>query len=293
MWCMNCCTETNASTCPICNAKTVEDLPVEIFWCKDCNVPVIQVVSQADKGICPRCGKKMKYLSTDLRPVFPEERLLLEILIGREPNEFVDRSVWALNNRYYVDGKPIVMTNSLFQEANTDLIAKKLDAHKSENSYNTFNEIIERFIEANITRLNYIKDEAYSFVNNEAGKFPEENIVISFSGGKDSTATADVVVKSLPDGFEAKKFEDMPRIHIKYHHFGFAVIDLRQNFYHLYVLGGMFSAIGVKNYDKITNMSNKTNRITRIPYEDTEILGKLFAYVESNPSFVETYAVQS
>ena len=34
-------------------------------------------------------------------------------------------------------------------------------------------------------------------MNREAAKFPEENIVISFSGGKDSTATADLVVKSL------------------------------------------------------------------------------------------------
>ena len=32
------------------------------------------------KSICPICGKKTSYLSSDLRPVFPEERLLLAAL---------------------------------------------------------------------------------------------------------------------------------------------------------------------------------------------------------------------
>lgn len=35
----------------------------------------------------------------------------------------------------------------------------------------------------------------------------------------------------LPAGFETKKFNDMPRIHIKYNHYGFAVIDLRRDGY--------------------------------------------------------------
>lgn len=41
------------------------------------------------------------------------------------------------------------------------------------------------------------KEEAFAFVRHAAEKFDEEKIVISFSGGKDSTATADVVVKAL------------------------------------------------------------------------------------------------
>ena len=58
-------------------------------------------------------------------------------------------------------------------------------------------ETIKQFVEANASRLYYLKDKAYRFVNYEASKFPEENVVISFSGGKDSTATADIVIKSL------------------------------------------------------------------------------------------------
>ena len=42
-----------------------------------------------------------------------------------------------------------------------------------------------------------IIDEAHIFIRKEAGKYPQENIVLSFSGGKDSTVTADIVTKAL------------------------------------------------------------------------------------------------
>ncbi|MCC8195206.1 MAG: hypothetical protein LIO49_00085 [Ruminococcus sp.] len=99
MWCSKCNIETNESICPICGETTVEDLPVEIYWCSECNAPVIQVSAQVDKGICPICKNRTTYLASDLRPVFPEERLLLELLLEKKPNEFLEKSVWASNNR--------------------------------------------------------------------------------------------------------------------------------------------------------------------------------------------------
>ncbi|MCI8335530.1 MAG: phosphoadenosine phosphosulfate reductase family protein [Lachnospiraceae bacterium] len=197
MWCRNCNIELNDKKCPVCGSETVEYIPVEVHWCSKCRVPVLQEVSQADKGICPRCGRKMKYMASDIRPVFPEERLLLEILLDKQPNEYIEKSVWAVNSRYYIDGKSVSLPSALFKTADADAIAKKLNEHKEKNSYKYFDETIRCFIEANGSRLNYIKDEACRFVNQEASKFPDENVVISFSGGKDSTATADVVIKSL------------------------------------------------------------------------------------------------
>ena len=44
-------------------------------------------------------------MASDLRPVFPEERLLLEILLGSKPHEYINKSVWVANSRYYIDGK--------------------------------------------------------------------------------------------------------------------------------------------------------------------------------------------
>lgn len=131
MWCRNCNIETNENICPVCGSDTVEDIPVEIHWCSHCRVPVLQEVSQADKGICPRCGSKMKYMSTDIRPVFPEERLLLEILLGRKPNEYKDKSVWAVNSRYYIDGKSVSLPKALFKTADVETIAHVLEENKA------------------------------------------------------------------------------------------------------------------------------------------------------------------
>ena len=97
----------------------------------------------------------------------------------------------------------------------------------------------------------------------------------------------------LPAAFEAKKFDGVPRIHIKYNHYGFAVIDLKRDSYNLAGLEGLFSAVGIQEFERISNMSNKTNRIRSIPYENTSILQKLFKYINDDPSVLEDKAVQS
>ena len=199
MWCKNCNIETNEEKCPICGSGTVEDYPTEVYWCEECKVPVMQDVNQADKGICPRCGKTIKYLAADIRPVFPEERLLIEILLKKKPHRWINESVWASNNRYYVNGKSIALPNKLFKEADADEYIDQLDRYKDGNSYDGFNQYIEAFIEANKTRLDYLIDESHTFIKRTSAKFPEENIVLSFSGGKDSTVTADLAIKALSD----------------------------------------------------------------------------------------------
>ena len=197
MWCKVCNIETNDTACPICGAETVEDIPTEIYWCDHCFTPIIQEEKQADKGLCPLCSRKTKYLAKDLRPVFPEERLLLEILLKKDPHELIEKSVWAADSRYYINGKAVSLSTKLFQEADADAISQLLSAHSSDNTYTFFNKHINTFIAANATRLHYLKDEANDFIHKAVEGFDEEHIVLSFSGGKDSTATADVVIKSL------------------------------------------------------------------------------------------------
>ena len=197
MWCTQCNIETNDTVCPICGVTTIEDLPVEVYWCNNCCVPVIQTTNQADKGICPICGRTTKYLAADLRPVFPEERILLESLLGMEHDTLLKKSIWANNNRYYIDGKSMTLPNSIYQITDTSKITEELYKRQNEVTYSFFEDNIKDFVFANSARLNYIKDEAYAFIQKEASKFPEENIVVSFSGGKDSTVTADLAVKAL------------------------------------------------------------------------------------------------
>ena len=187
MWCRNCDIELKDSQCPVCGESTTEDIPTDIYWCDECRVPVISLTSQADKGICPRCGGKTHYMATDVRPVFPEECLLLEILLGKEPLSYLEKSVWATNSRYYIDGESISLSSALFQKADATAISNKISAYAKDNNYLFFDQFIQAFVEANTSRLNFIKDEAYQFITKEASKFSKENIVVSFSGGKDST----------------------------------------------------------------------------------------------------------
>ncbi len=197
MWCKKCNIETNEENCPICGEKTVEEYPAEVYWCDDCKVPVMQAVNQAGKGFCPRCGKPMKYLAADIRPVFPEERLLIEIMLRKEPHQWINESIWASDNRYYINGKSVTMHSKLFKEANADEYIEQLENNMGGNSAEVFNQYIDAFIEANKTRLDYLIDESHTFIKKTAAAFPEENIVLSFSGGKDSTVTADLAIKAL------------------------------------------------------------------------------------------------
>lgn len=197
MWCKNCNLETNEDICPVCNAITVEDVPTEIFWCEECNIPVLAEVKQFGKEVCPLCGKHMKHLASDLRPVFPEERLLLALLLNKVPDAFMNQAVWASDSRYYVNGKVISLSTGFFRKADTEAITKQLEDNQTLINYDFFQQNIAKYIEANKTRTNFIIDEAHNFIKNTASKFPEENIILSFSGGKDSTVVADLSIKAL------------------------------------------------------------------------------------------------
>lgn len=197
MWCQICEIETNEKVCPVCKNKTSEDIPAGVYWCCQCNIPIIKTDHQIDKDVCPRCGGKIKYLAKDVRPVFPEERLLLELLLNKEPNEYVKSSVWATSGRYYINGKGVPIPTQKYRDADIKSLIIGLHENKNNNSYDYFNKIIDAFAEANRDRLNYLIDEAHEFIKNTAEKFEEEKLVISFSGGKDSTVTADLVVKAL------------------------------------------------------------------------------------------------
>jgi len=168
-----------------------------VQWCSHCSIPIITTSNQPDKNLCPLCGGKTRYISADLRPVFPEERLLVEILLKKSPNTWKDSSVWACNHRYYVDGKSIVVPNSIYETSDPDEVAGQLQASMGKNSSEAFAGYIDLFIQANRHRLDFLKDEAYQFIQCAADSFDSEQIVVSFSGGKDSTVTADLAIKAL------------------------------------------------------------------------------------------------
>ena len=121
MWCKNCNREVANEICEICGNKTQEDIPVNIRWCNHCKTPIIKALNEIDIDVCPLCHNKTEYLSTDVRPAFPAERLLFEILKGK-PMAYKDCSVWVNNNKYYVDGKAYTLSSKELKEANPDTV---------------------------------------------------------------------------------------------------------------------------------------------------------------------------
>jgi phosphoadenosine phosphosulfate reductase len=200
MWCKVCLRETEREECALGHdpVKTEEETPLEIYWCADCKAPIIKKSSDINKDVCPACKRTTSFLCADLRPVFPEERLLLEIIHGK-PLAYKDKSVWAADNRYYIDGKPVAVTIKTYKKLSATVIREQLEQYRSKNSYDFFTADMAKFAELNKIRLRYIIDEAHSFIQQTAKRYSRECVVISFSGGKDSTVTADLTVKALGD----------------------------------------------------------------------------------------------
>ena len=198
MWCTNCNKASYSDVCEVCGGKTQQDTPIELYWCDSCRVPVIRELSDTSPMICPSCGKPIRYLAKDLRPVFPEERLLLEVIKGH-PLSYLHSSVWASGSRYYIDGKTANLTIETLKKISAEEVAEILSQYKDKNDYSFFNENIKTFINCNRERLDSIKNEATTFVVEQVKRFPNHKLVISFSGGKDSTVVADIVTRALSD----------------------------------------------------------------------------------------------
>lgn len=182
------------SVCPVCKNRTYVDKS-EIYYCNNCNTPIFD-------ELCPICGKKGKYIGTDIRPVFPEERLLIETIEGK-PFVYAGKSVWNTSgNNYYIDGekhkfviKDVVDNIDAFKIR--ELINKFKDENKKyeDNFYNQ--KYIKNFIKANSIRYNSIVTEAHDYIKSISRSYLTDSMFVSFSGGKDSTVTSDLVMNAL------------------------------------------------------------------------------------------------
>lgn len=146
-------------------------------------------------------------MCVDLRPVFPEERLLFEIMTDGAFAHIED-SVWATGSKYYVNGKPKSISVEQFKATDPDLIRDLINQHSADNNDLYFNRYVEAFVSANALHLSMITQEALEFVREASRGYDEENLVASFSGGKDSTVTADLAVRALSNPYMVHIFGD-------------------------------------------------------------------------------------
>ena len=206
MYCTKCKRFTDSNVCPECGGETVEEAPHVVYWCGNCNIPLIHIPGERTIP-CPVCGGDAHYLCADMRPVFPEERLLFEVMTGAALSH-MDDSVWASGSKYYVNGLPATITVAEILSTNPDAVRVEIGKYAEQNSYEGFNRYIDAFVKANREHLDDIVREACSFVVDAAKGYPEENLVVSFSGGKDSTVTADIAVRALSNPYLVHIFGD-------------------------------------------------------------------------------------
>lgn len=191
--CPKCRVPMNGEKCIKPNCGCITEIASTIYWCDNCNIPTFE-------NVCPSCGERGRYISTDMRPVFPEENALISIILEDTPTYFQKESVWYGSGVYIVNGKkiklPIAKINKLPIVAIKE-IKEKYDSFESEIEYSYFDEIIGRFVNANVDRYNFITEEATHFVQQYQDKYSVKDMMVSFSGGKDSTVTSHIVNRAL------------------------------------------------------------------------------------------------
>ncbi len=176
---------------PGCDARPI--VSTTVYWCKKCGVP-----SFFPKCAC--CGDTCEYIATDMRPVFPEEKLLLAILWNYDsPLDLDDHSVWNSNNGYFVDGEKkelVIKEINALPLSRIREIKKKYDEYLPHLNRSFFDGMVKRFIEVNKERYYEITDEAINYIQSFQEHYSLEDMFVSFSGGKDSTVTSDLVTKA-------------------------------------------------------------------------------------------------
>lgn len=181
---------------PVCvnpKCKHATEMSSTIYYCDDCNVPVYEKV-------CPVCGKEARYISTDLRPVFPEENMLVSILLEDDPFAFQKSSVWFGSSIYFVDGKKKKFSSSVankYDDNRIEYIRNKYKEASEKLDYLFFDETIQKFINANRNRFNEITEEATREIQKYVSRYQLGDMMVSFSGGKDSTVTSHLVRTAL------------------------------------------------------------------------------------------------
>ncbi len=180
----------------------------KIYWNYKKNVPVI---ADKDRDNMRIKRDELKYLTSDVRPVFLQEKHLIKELFGLDDSIYYS-SVWcSKQGKYVVDGK--MLKNSAIQSAksieNVEKFREKIfDYQLTEEMAEKEKEILDNFVAENSDRLLYLLESqetdekghyigAYPFINQVVEEYQKRVPMVSFSGGKDSTAVSYLVRKAL------------------------------------------------------------------------------------------------
>lgn len=169
-----------------------------IYWCDNCqSVFRVETTRQVKSASCTHCGNESGYLTTDVRPVFSRERRILQFY-GHGPllTEQVWRSSKAVN--YYINGEVVRLPQS--EELKSDL-ADIGDFIAGSDHYDAVDEKLladyRQQLENNRPHLNALEDKAFQYIQFVTERLSRRLVIVSFSGGKDSTVVSDLVRRAL------------------------------------------------------------------------------------------------
>ena len=132
---------------------------------------------------CECCGDKGRRITTDIRPVFPEERLLLEILLDKEIGTYDNSSVWnCAGNKYLIDGERIKFSVKDLKEKNADKVREQYEKFADAISYDSFNQYMYKFVSANKSIKEYgsaLTSEMINAFTGVEGRLKELRFLVS------------------------------------------------------------------------------------------------------------------
>jgi len=164
-----------------------------IHWCDTCKA----ALRRGKSAVCPQCKQSTHYLTTDTRPVFARERRILQFY---NHDHLADAVVWksSKSRYYYIDGQAVALPEA--KQVKRDLSA--IAAYISDGDhYDVLDERLirnyRRQFRISRERLLALEDEAFRFIEHAVHRFSRHEVLVSFSGGKDSTAVSDLVRRAL------------------------------------------------------------------------------------------------
>jgi phosphoadenosine phosphosulfate reductase len=166
--------------------------PDYILWCNKCKIPYRDPDERCN--ICNEIGKE---IARDLRPVFARERAILEYF----GHKVMNKSVWTSSRSriYYVDGKKIKLPKWENYRDEAENIRNYILQRETELQKYDY-KVLEQYyyeIQASYHHLKILENESFDFVNDVVKKYNRRMIMVSFSGGKDSTVVSDIVRRAL------------------------------------------------------------------------------------------------
>ncbi len=161
--------------------------------------------------ICISCNRPTEQLlrNAKLRPVFREEIELMSELIGKALMRCPrDGILWRSGHDYYVLGKKVfrLCGGSISQppalrivDAQLWEILQRSPSRLPAALRRPCEAQLERLRAANMRRLVSLEEEAVTFLRTTRAAFPDLPLVVSWSGGKDSTVASLLAQRAFPE----------------------------------------------------------------------------------------------